>query len=91
MIDEGETDWKIVCIDRNDALADQLNDISDVEKVMKGYLEATRDWFRIYKFPTGKPMNEFAFDGKILLSFGFKANIWTINRLLKRTRVFIHR
>jgi len=63
MIDEGETDWKIVCIDRNDPLAGQLNDIGDVEKVMPGYLEATRDWFRIYKFPTGKPMNEFAFDG----------------------------
>ena len=27
MIDEGETDWKIVCIDRNDPLAPQLNDI----------------------------------------------------------------
>jgi len=64
MIDEGETDWKIVCIDRNDPLAEQLNDIGDVEKVMPGYLEATRDWFRIYKFPTGKPMNEFAFNGE---------------------------
>jgi hypothetical protein len=39
---------------------------SDVEKVMPGYLEATRDWFRIYKFPTGKPMNEFAFNGNFL-------------------------
>ena len=50
--------------------SDQFNDlliwsnvVSDVEKVMPGYLEATRDWFRIYKFPTGKPMNEFAFNG----------------------------
>jgi len=64
MIDEGETDWKIVCIDKNDPLAGQLNDIGDVEKAMPGYLEATRDWFRIYKFPTGKPMNDFAYDGE---------------------------
>ena len=27
MIDEGETDWKIVCIDRNDPMADSLSDI----------------------------------------------------------------
>ena len=31
---------------------------------MPGMLEATRDWFRIYKFPTGKPMNEFAYNGE---------------------------
>jgi len=64
MIDEGETDWKIVCIDRKDPLAEQMNDISDVRKLMPGILEATRDWFRIYKVPTGKPMNEFGFDGE---------------------------
>lgn len=64
MIDEGETDWKIVCIDRNDSMAEKLNDIADVEKLMPGLLQATRDWFRIYKFPTGKPMNEFAFNGE---------------------------
>jgi len=63
MIDEEETDWKIVCIDRNDPMADQLNDIKDIETHMPGYLEATRDWFRIYKVPTGKPMNDFAFEG----------------------------
>ena len=27
-------------------------------------LQATREWFRIYKMPTGKPENKFAFDGK---------------------------
>jgi len=64
MIDEGETDWKIVCIDKNDSLAEKLYDIGDVEKLMPGILQATRDWFRIYKVPTGKPMNEFAFNGE---------------------------
>eukprot|EP00116_Pleurobrachia_bachei_P008807 sb/3469069/ len=64
MIDEGETDWKLVCIDRNDPMADSLSDIEDVQAKMPGILEATRDWFRIYKVPTGKPMNEFAYKGE---------------------------
>ena len=38
MIDEGETDWKVIAIDVNDPLAENLNDIHDVEKVMPGFL-----------------------------------------------------
>lgn len=64
LIDEGEADWKIICINVNDALAENLNDINDVETVMPGLLDATRDWFKIYKIPTGKPANNFAADGK---------------------------
>lgn len=33
LIDEGETDWKIITINVNDPLADQVNDIGDVETV----------------------------------------------------------
>ena len=64
LIDEGEADWKIICIDVNDPLADKLNDINDVETHLPGLLDATRDWFKIYKIPTGKPANNFAADGK---------------------------
>ncbi|KAL5459923.1 hypothetical protein EMCRGX_G033315 [Ephydatia muelleri] len=64
LIDEGETDWKILAIDVNDARAKDLNDIEDVQRVMPGFLEATVNWFRVYKIPTGKPPNAFAFDGK---------------------------
>ena len=35
-----------------------------VETHFPGLLEATRDWFKIYKVPTGKPANKFAGDGK---------------------------
>ncbi|KAG0308310.1 Inorganic pyrophosphatase [Dissophora globulifera] len=63
LLDEGETDWKILVIDVNDPLADKLNDIADVERLLPGLVDATRDWFRIYKKPDGKPENEFAFDG----------------------------
>jgi len=64
MIDEGETDWKVICIDVTDPLAENLNDIQDVEKLMPGFLTATVEWFKIYKMPDGKPANEFAFDAK---------------------------
>lgn len=64
MIDEGETDWKLIGIDVTDPLAAKLNDIDDVDKHMPGYLAATNEWFRIYKIPAGKPENTFAFNGE---------------------------
>lgn len=64
MIDEGETDWKILAIDVEDELASKLNDIEDIETHMPGFLAATVEWFKIYKMPDGKPPNEFAFDAK---------------------------
>lgn len=64
LIDEGETDWKVIVIDVTDPLATQLNDIEDVERLMPGLLRGTHEWFKIYKIPDGKPANEFAFDGQ---------------------------
>ena len=58
MIDEGETDWKVklqmynvhlftntikvMAIDVNDPLAENLNDIQDVDKIMPGFLKVRR-------------------------------------------------
>eukprot|EP01089_Gocevia_fonbrunei_P006901 TRINITY_DN17913_c0_g1_i1.p1 TRINITY_DN17913_c0_g1~~TRINITY_DN17913_c0_g1_i1.p1 ORF type:complete len:193 (+),score=55.67 TRINITY_DN17913_c0_g1_i1:321-899(+) len=66
MIDEGETDWKIVGIDVEDPLYKdgKLNDIEDVEKVKPGYLQETMEWFRDYKTVVGKPQNTFGFGGQ---------------------------
>jgi inorganic pyrophosphatase len=64
MLDEGETDWKIVVIDINDALSSRLDDLADVQEHCPGLLEATRDWFKIYKIPDGKAANDFAFNGQ---------------------------
>ena len=36
LIDDGETDWKVLAIDVTDPLAKSLNDIGDVEKLMPG-------------------------------------------------------
>jgi inorganic pyrophosphatase len=64
LIDSGETDWKLIVIDVRDPRAAELHDIDDVERLMPGYLTATREWFRLYKVPDGDPENEFAFDGQ---------------------------
>lgn len=64
MIDEGETDWKVMCIDVKDELADKINNLEDLENLKPGYLADTRKWFRTYKVPDGKPENNFAFDGE---------------------------
>lgn len=39
-----------------------ISDITDVQRLKPGYLEATVDWFKWYKVPDGKPKNEFAFN-----------------------------
>ncbi|KAG1681902.1 Inorganic pyrophosphatase [Nymphon striatum] len=64
LIDEGETDWKVLAIDVNDPMADKLNDIKDIHTYMPGFLKASHEWFKIYKMPDGKPPNKFAFDGE---------------------------
>ncbi|MCJ1338791.1 Inorganic pyrophosphatase [Bachmanniomyces sp. S44760] len=64
LLDEEETDWKIMVIDINDPLAPKLNDIEDVERHLPGLLRASNEWFRIYKIPDGKPENQFAFSGE---------------------------
>jgi inorganic pyrophosphatase len=64
LLDEGETDWKIIVIDVKDPHASKVNDIEDVERNFPGLLRATNEWFRIYKIPDGKPENQFAFSGE---------------------------
>lgn len=64
LLDEGETDWKLVAVDARDPLAAQLADVRDVERLLPGLLAATVEWFRLYKVPDGKPVNEFAFDAR---------------------------
>ncbi|KAB0800652.1 inorganic pyrophosphatase [Photinus pyralis] len=64
LIDEGETDWKLIAIDINDPLANDINDVGDLDKHFPGLLKATVEWFKIYKIPDGKPENQFAFNGE---------------------------
>lgn len=64
LIDDGETDWKLLAIRVDDPLAEEVHDIDDIKTKMPGLLEATHEWFRIYKMPDGKPENKFAFEGQ---------------------------
>ena len=64
LLDEGETDWKILVIDVRDPLASRINNIDDLKKYKPGILEATVEWFKNYKIPDGSPENKFAFDGE---------------------------
>lgn len=64
LVDDGELDWKVIAINVDDELAPELNDIVDVEKKCPGLLAATRQWFKDYKKPDGKPENVFAFNGE---------------------------
>ncbi|KAI0398453.1 inorganic pyrophosphatase [Xylariaceae sp. FL0594] len=64
LLDEEETDWKVIVVDIKDPLASKLNDVEDVERHLPGLLRATNEWFRIYKIPDGKPENQFAFTGE---------------------------
>ncbi|CAJ0589142.1 unnamed protein product [Cylicocyclus nassatus] len=64
LIDDGQTDWKLVSIAVNDTLANQMNNIDDVDKHLPGLLKATVEWFRFYKVPSGNPENRFGFNGE---------------------------
>ncbi|BFZ03757.1 hypothetical protein BsWGS_06795 [Bradybaena similaris] len=64
LIDEGETDWKVLAIDVSDPLADKINDVPDIEANFPGLLRATYEWFKYYKVPDDKPENQFAFNGE---------------------------
>jgi len=66
LIDENETDWKVIVVRQGDPLFDQLNDIDHLEQKSPGCIYEIRNWFRMYKTADGKPENKFAFEGKAM-------------------------
>jgi inorganic pyrophosphatase len=66
LIDDGEADWKVICIDEEDRWAPELNDIDDVERLLPGVVDSIREWFRTYKIPDGKPANIFGLEEKAM-------------------------
>ncbi|NXP37950.1 IPYR pyrophosphatase, partial [Leiothrix lutea] len=62
LIDEGETDWKVIAINVEDPEADSYNDIEDVRRMKPGYLEAVVCWeFLLFLNGTGAE-EDFALD-----------------------------
>ena len=60
MIDDGETDWKVLVLRCDDPLAAQVHGVEDLERQLPGCVHALREWLRVYKVPEGKPVNAFA-------------------------------
>jgi len=83
MIDDGELDWKVLAISVDDPLATQYNDIDDVPAAIK---DGVREWFRWYKTPDDKPLNEFGFGEKFLNAAEAKKVIAETNESWKKLR-----
>lgn len=62
LIDEGETDHKILCISLDDKDASSIRSIDDLEHVKPGHLDKLRDWLKRYKTSDGKGENRLASD-----------------------------
>ena len=62
MIDDGETDWKLVLLPIDDPLAATVNELEDLQREAPGLVYHMYDWLRTYKMPDGKPANKFGFD-----------------------------
>jgi len=62
MIDEGETDWKLLAIDVNNPDAAKYNDFGDVPQSI---VEPVFTFLRDYKIPAGSGPNQFAFNSEL--------------------------
>lgn len=60
LIDEGETDHKIICIALSDKDASRIYSMDDLERIKPGHLDRLRDWLKRYKTSDGKPENVLA-------------------------------
>jgi len=66
MIDDGETDWKLLVLRADDPLAAVCHCVADVERELPGAIHALREWLRVYKLPEGKPVNAFALEERAM-------------------------
>uniref|UniRef100_M4BYR5 inorganic diphosphatase n=1 Tax=Hyaloperonospora arabidopsidis (strain Emoy2) TaxID=559515 RepID=M4BYR5_HYAAE len=63
LIDDNETDWKVICINVEDHYAPLINDVADIEAHMPGCITAIHDWLRDYKLPQ---VNKYGYDDKCM-------------------------
>ncbi|KII70899.1 Inorganic pyrophosphatase [Thelohanellus kitauei] len=75
LIDEGETDWKIISINAQDPNAIRINCLNSMNEVFPGLLENTIRWFRNYKISSGSGPNAFAFEPDFVRDSMFALNV----------------
>ncbi|CAI5716644.1 unnamed protein product [Peronospora destructor] len=63
LIDDNETDWKVICINVEDHYAPLINDVADIEAHMPGCITAIHDWLQDYKLPQ---VNKYGYDDKCM-------------------------
>mmetsp|Transcript_89253 Transcript_89253/g.178383 ORF Transcript_89253/g.178383 Transcript_89253/m.178383 type:complete len:274 (-) Transcript_89253:310-1131(-) len=59
LVDDDETDWKLIVVDPRDPAVAAYRDIKDVPEAK---VSAMREWFRLYKTAEGKGPNKFGLD-----------------------------
>ena len=62
LIDEGETDHKIICIHQDDRDFGRVHTMQDLESVKPGITAKLVDWLKMYKTSDGKGVNKLAQD-----------------------------
>ena len=63
MIDDGETDWKVIVVDARDKSSDAMQEIEDVPEAK---VSEMREWFRNYKTAEGKGVNTFGLEERAM-------------------------
>merc|ERR1711918_113606 len=62
LIDEGETDHKIIALRTDDPDASRIHDMASLEAVKPGITAKMVDWLKMYKTSDGKAENVLASD-----------------------------
>ena len=62
LIDEGETDHKIIAIRTDDPDYNRITDMASLEAVKPGIVEKLIDWLKMYKTSDGKGVNSLSSD-----------------------------
>jgi len=63
LVDDGETDWKVLVVRDDDPETAHMKDVGDVSEATKSELI---EWFRRYKTAEGKGLNTFGLDEKVM-------------------------
>ena len=61
LVDDGETDWKLLVVDVDAADAPSWREVSDIPEAR---VSEVREWYRMYKTAEGKGENTYGLDGR---------------------------
>ncbi|EGC30976.1 hypothetical protein DICPUDRAFT_8867, partial [Dictyostelium purpureum] len=57
LIDQGETDWKVITVQKNNVNFEKIKNLDDLEKKMPGTLNKIQEFYKNYKVCEGKEPN----------------------------------